>query len=244
MKFILIVIAELFLIFSVTAQTNASEWPLFRGKADLAGKVDLEFPDSPKLLWSIKTGATTKSSPVISNDNIYFGNDKGTLTAVSSEGKILWKYESGSSIDAAPMVFGTKVIFGCNDGILRAVDRTSGKLLWSYTTENQIAGSANVWISGNKAGIVTGSYDYFLHCVDPETGKSLWKVETENYINGTPAGSGTNLQTFTHGTFEIGMCNNDTVKLKGFLDECIYENVIWIPQQVQKYYTFSKGRFL
>ena len=72
-------------------------------------------------------------------------------------------------------------------GILKAIDRISGKLLWSYATENQIAGSANVWTAGNKSGIVVGSYDYFLHCVDPETGKLLWKVETENYINGTPS---------------------------------------------------------
>ena len=80
-----------------------------------------------------------------------------------------------------------KLFLDTNDGILRAVDKVTGKLIWSYTTDNQIAGSANVWISGNKAGIVVGSYDYYLHCVDPETGKSLWKVETENYVNGTPA---------------------------------------------------------
>ena len=85
------------------------------------------------------------------------------------------------------MIFGKKVIFGSNDGVLHAIDRTTGKLLWSYATDNQIAGSANVWTAGNKSGIIVGSYDYFLHCVDPETGKLLWKVETENYINGTPS---------------------------------------------------------
>ncbi len=169
------------------AQTGESEWPLFRGKADLSGKSAAELPSSPALFWTISTGERTKSSPVLSNGTIFFGNEKGTVIAADTDGKIKWKFEGGSPVDAAPMVFGNKVIFGSNDGLLRAIDRISGKLLWSYATENQIAGSANVWISGNKSGIVVGSYDYFLHCVDPENGKLLWKVETENYINGTPS---------------------------------------------------------
>lgn len=181
-------ITLLFLLFSVSeAQDSSNEWPLFRGKADLAGKIESELPALPKLLWSLKTGGSTKSSPVISGGIVYFGNDKGSLIAAGTDGKIRWRYEAGSSIDAAPMVYGNKVIFGTNDGILIAVDKTSGKLIWKYTTDNQIAGSANVWVAGNKSGIIIGSYDFFLHCVDPETGKSLWKVETENYINGTPA---------------------------------------------------------
>ena len=73
-------------------------------------ELNLNFPSSPELLWSIKTGARTKSSPVISEGTVYFGNDKGSLIAVSTDGKIKWKYESGTSIDAAPMVFGKKVI--------------------------------------------------------------------------------------------------------------------------------------
>src|SRR5664280_945345 len=99
---------------------DSNEWPLFRGKADLAGKIETELPVSPKLLWSVKTGATTKSSPVISDGTVYFGNDKGSLIAVSTDGKIKWKYEAGSLIDAAPMVFGNKVIFGTSEGVLKA----------------------------------------------------------------------------------------------------------------------------
>lgn len=187
MKYTLIVVFT-FLAFSYSSgQSAENDWPLFRGRADLSGRYEAEFPSAPQLLWSISTGSRTKSSPVVSDGTIFFGNDKGTLTAVSTDGKIKWTFESGSPVEAAPMVFGNKVIIGSNDGILRAVDKVTGKLIWSYTTENQIAGSANVWMSGSKAGIVVGSYDYYLHCIDPKTGKSLWKIETENYVNGTPA---------------------------------------------------------
>ena len=67
---------------------------IIQGKADLAGKSESELPSSPALIWSISTGARTKSSPVISEGTIYFGNEKGTLIAVGTDGKIKWKYEA------------------------------------------------------------------------------------------------------------------------------------------------------
>jgi outer membrane protein assembly factor BamB len=185
MRYILTIILYFTFIFS-SAQTE-NDWNLFRGKADLSGRYDSELPSAPQLLWSVSTGARTKSSPVVSDGSLFFGNDKGTLTAVSPEGKVKWKYEAGSMIEAAPLVFGNKVIVGLNDGKFIAVDKLTGKLIWTYATDNQIAGSANVWVSGNKAGLVVGSYDYYLHCIDPRTGKELWKIETDNYVNGTPS---------------------------------------------------------
>ena len=182
------IIALLFLsILQSGAQQGDADWPVFRGSADLSGKTAFELPVSPKLLWSISTGVRTKSSPVVSDGTVYFGNDKGVLNAVSTDGKVKLIYSAGSSIDAPPLVCGQKLIFGTNDGLLIAIDKLTGSLLWSYPTDNQIAGSANVWVEGNKSGVVVGSYDYFLHCVNPENGRSLWKVETENYVNGTPS---------------------------------------------------------
>jgi eukaryotic-like serine/threonine-protein kinase len=174
-------------VISTFSQVGDTDWPLFRGKADLSGRYDSELPSAPNLLWSVSTGTRTKSSPVISDGTLFFGNDKGTLIAVSSDGKIKWKYEAGSLIEAAPLIFGNKVIVGLNDGRLIAADKVTGKLIWTYTTDNQISGSANVWVSGSNAGIVVGSYDYYLHCIDPRTGKEIWKIETNNYVNGTPS---------------------------------------------------------
>ena len=59
-KYPVIFILSFAFFFTAHAQSGDNEWPLFRGKADLAGKVQFELPASPKLLWSIKTGARTK----------------------------------------------------------------------------------------------------------------------------------------------------------------------------------------
>jgi len=177
----------LLLLACTRLQGQAADWPIFRGKSDLTGNTGFEFASAPALIWSLPTGQFTKSSPVVKDGLIYFGNGKGTLFAVGTDGKIKWRYESGSPIEAPPLVFANKVIIGLSDGTLRAIDKITGRPIWSYSSDNQIVGSANVWISGKKSGIIFGSYDYYLHCVDPSTGKLLWKIETENYINGTPA---------------------------------------------------------
>ncbi len=170
--------------------TQPVEVSLFRGKPDLAGNSPFEISYTPAVKWSFPAGSSTKSSPVISNGIIYFGDDKGTLFAVGPDGKLNWKSETASPLEAPPMVFGNEVIAGSFDGLLRAFNKTSGKALWRYKTDNQIAGSANAWISGQRSGLIFGSYDYYLHCVDPATGKLTWKIETSNYINGTPSLAG------------------------------------------------------
>ncbi|HEX2977279.1 MAG TPA: PQQ-binding-like beta-propeller repeat protein [Bacteroidales bacterium] len=190
MKRTLLLFLFIVVSFASLGQAASLEWNIFRGKPDLSGNASAPLPSSPTLIWSYNAGARTKSSPVVSDGTVFIGDDKGGLTAVSADGKLKWKYNSGSMLEAPPTVFGNKVIIGSNDGKLKAIDKVTGKLIWSYETENQISGSANVWVSGSKAGIVVGSYDYYLHCVDPRTGKVLWKVETDNYVNGTPAITG------------------------------------------------------
>ena len=187
MRYLTAILFVLLGIIPAAAQTNDSGWPVFQGSPDLSGRTDYELPPSPSLLWSVSTGVRSKSSPVLSNGLIFFGNDKGTLTAVTTGGRIKWRYDTESTIEAPPLFHNGKVIFGAHDGILRAVDASTGKLVWQYAAGNQITGSANVWTSGKMSGIVVGSYDYYLHCVEPETGKLIWKAESDNYINGTPS---------------------------------------------------------
>ena len=171
-------IFNILLILSITfrMQAQINDWPVFRGKGTLNGYTESVIPSSPIYLWSVTTGSRTKSSPVLSEGMIYFGTDKGIIYAVSSEGKIKWKYETGSPMEAPPLIYSGKVIAGSSDGIISAIDKINGKPLWSYKTDNKIVGSANVWESGTKSGIVSGSYDYYLHCVDP----IYWKTSVEN----------------------------------------------------------------
>ncbi|TFH33954.1 MAG: hypothetical protein E4G95_08960, partial [Bacteroidia bacterium] len=171
-------------------QVKGTDWPLFRGSADLSGKTAVALPSNPKLLWSARTEGRTVSSPVISKGIAYFGNNNGTVYAITPEGKTLWKTEVETALEAPPLIVDNRVIVGSLDGELRALDALTGESLWLYQAENQIIGSPNIWISNKRKLVIVGSYDFYLHCVDPETGKMVWKVETNDFINGTPAISG------------------------------------------------------
>jgi eukaryotic-like serine/threonine-protein kinase len=185
MRILILILA--FFTFAGSLHGQGDNWRIYRGSGDLCGRVDQEIPSGQKLIWSLPTGAATKSSPVISEGLIFFGNDKGTLFAVGTDGKIKWKYESGSAIEAPPLVYNGNVMAGNSEGAMIAVNTLTGKPAWSYSTDNQIIGSANAWVAGKRSGLIFGSYDYYLHCVDPSSGKLIWKLETGNYVNGTPA---------------------------------------------------------
>jgi outer membrane protein assembly factor BamB len=183
------ILFNIIFLFAIVTPTIAqiNDWPIFRGRTSLSGVSDFEIGSTPSLLWNVATGARTKSSPVLSDNTLFFGNERGILTAVSADGRIKWTSDIGNAAPAPPLVFSGNVIIGSANGTLSAFNKETGRLNWTYKTGGQISGSANIWQSGSRAVIVVGSYDYYLHCVDPATGKPLWKLETLNYVNGTPA---------------------------------------------------------
>ena len=138
----------IFIIASCFVHGQINDWPVFRGKRSLSGISDYEIVQKPALLWSVSTGARTKSSPVLSEGTLFFGNDKGTIYAVSSDGKIKWRFETGSPTEAPPLIYEKLLFSGSADGNMRAIDKSTGKLIWTYKTDNKIAGSANIWESG------------------------------------------------------------------------------------------------
>src|SRR5664280_3307784 len=131
-----------------------------REKSDLSGNSEWPLPSNPKLSWSLNSGSATKSSPVISDGLIYFGTDKGSLVACDTEGNLAWKTATGDPIEAPPLVSDNNVIYSTSEGILYAANKKTGRIVWSYKTDNQIAGSANIWKSGTSSGIIAVSYTH------------------------------------------------------------------------------------
>jgi outer membrane protein assembly factor BamB len=154
MKYFNAILFLLAISITAEAQQEKMNWNIFRGSYDLCGSASSEIPFTPVLLWSLPTGTGTKSSPVISDGAIYFGNEKGILYSVTSEGNVRWKKETGSPVEAPPLVYENRIFVGSSDGTFRSFDKISGKLLWSYSADNQIIGSANIWIAGKRTGIV------------------------------------------------------------------------------------------
>lgn len=181
-------ITSLLLLFSLslTGQTQDS-WPIFRGDAALSGFTKSEFPETLDILWTFKGGDQFKGSPVIYNGVIVVASMDGLLYGLNLAGKELWVYTCESGFEASATISHNKVYIGDMAGQMHCLNLETGTLLWSFKTDGQIMGSANIYNLEGKEIILFGSYDYFLYALDANLGEVLWKYESDNFINGAPA---------------------------------------------------------
>jgi len=103
-------------------------------------------------------------------------------TTISDENvsglRLRWEFEAGSGITGTPAVVGNRVIFGSWDGRLYAVERLSGKVLWtfeaglrSYPPDRQLGIFASPAVVGNAVYVASDR----LFKLDLDTGKLLWQ---------------------------------------------------------------------
>lgn len=166
---------------------SADCWTNFRGDARLTGVNPAIFPSKPALLWNFKTSAAIKAPPVVCNNTIVVGSSDGNVYGLSMDGKLKWKLNTENSVEAPALIIDDMVYIGNLQGKLFAIELATGRIRWTYSTENMIMGAPNYFVNGDQKTIIVGSYDYFLHGVDAKTGQGLWKYEANNYINGAPA---------------------------------------------------------
>src|SRR4051812_17306139 len=94
---------SLLLLGSCTALLAATDWPMYRGDAALTGIAKSTVPDKPALLWSFKTGAAVRSSPVICNGKVFVGSDDSNVYALDFKtGTKVWEFKTDGPVQAAP----------------------------------------------------------------------------------------------------------------------------------------------
>lgn len=149
--------------------------------------------------WKFKTTGRVSSSVAISDDKVFFESFDGSLYCLDQDsGKELWKFRSdGEKVFAAkgihglpeknrllddpwdmflssPVVADGKVYFGSGSGVFYAVDCSSGKQIWKYTTGGVIHSSPAY--SDNT--IFFGSWDSYLYALNAENGNLRWRFKT------------------------------------------------------------------
>ena len=83
------------------------------------------------LKWKFKTGSCISSSPVVSDDVVYYGSwDNHLYAADSKTGEEKWKFEIGGWVMSSPAVSDGMVYFGSNDKHLYALDTKTGEEKW------------------------------------------------------------------------------------------------------------------
>ena len=181
------ILPALGLVFALSAQTPAANWPQFRGNALLTGTATTAPPATLSLKWTYEAGESIESSAAIVDGVVYVGSTKGELLALDLEsGKLRWKYTTGAGTsigESSPAVSDGVVFIGDLTGALHAVSALDGKRLWTFATDGEVKSSPVVV----DDLVLIGSYDTRLYALDRRTGKVRWKLQTDGPIHATPA---------------------------------------------------------
>ncbi|OVE77903.1 hypothetical protein BVX99_01295 [bacterium F16] len=183
-------------------------WPIFRGSPELTGYVDLQLSDTPKRLWTFRTGNAVTSTAVASDATVYSTSTDGHMYAIDLKtGKEVWSYNTKAGIEASPLLVGENLYVGNDDGRFICLSAKDGKPQWMFKTNTKIVGSANTFMLNGNPIVIFGCHNNMLYALDTVTRKLIWTFEADNYINSAPSITGNQLAAF-------GCCDGNLYLIK------------------------------
>ncbi|MCC7574334.1 PQQ-binding-like beta-propeller repeat protein [Candidatus Woesearchaeota archaeon] len=144
-----------------------------------------------KLLRKLLNDAQIESTPIVINNNIIFGDNKGKIKSLDLKGKINWTFQTKDKI--VSKAIHTKMNDGTEAILIGGVDNNlyclslEGKLIWKFETQGALY-TEPVVLDINDDGlneIVFGSADGKIYVITMQ-GNQLWNYETDFWIIGKP----------------------------------------------------------
>jgi outer membrane protein assembly factor BamB len=137
-------------------------------------------------------GKGPKSTPIVSNGNVYTFGITGVLSARDAgTGELKWRRDFAANFPATSPLYGTAMsplvengmlivhVGGHDKGALRAFDAATGATRWSNNTDGPAYASPVVAILGGVRQVVT-FMQKDLAGVDFASGKMLWRVPAKS----------------------------------------------------------------
>jgi len=151
-----------------------------------------DFDKKPEIKWVFKTKSPIFSSPVVSDDLVYFGGLDSILYAIDiHSGKEKWRFQTRGEIRSNLCIKGDKLFLNGGDGSLYALYKRTGAILWKFDTKGERKYDFADYfhstpIIENKI-LYFGSGDGNFYAVNSETGLLVWMFKTGNIVHTTPA---------------------------------------------------------
>jgi outer membrane protein assembly factor BamB len=143
--------------------------------------------------WSFFSDAPIRSTPLVVDHLIYFGNAEGRFYCLDKNSKNQhWVFKTKSPIHSSPAYYNNVVFFADGAQSLYALDAYSGKLVWQldfdmtlpYEWEYDYFQSSPAIRDGK---LFIGRGDGKLHIVDCKSGRELSRYDVGARIRSTPA---------------------------------------------------------
>jgi outer membrane protein assembly factor BamB len=142
---------------------------------------------SGKEAGAVPIEAPTGVTPAVLGDNVYFGNEGGSLFAVNwKDAQVTWKVEDKGTSQpyrSSPAVEAGIVVVGSRSRKVEAFDTKTGNELWSFSTKQRIDSSPV--IVGSR--VYVGAADGRLYGLDLKTGKQTFEYQATGGLTGSPA---------------------------------------------------------
>jgi outer membrane protein assembly factor BamB len=133
------------------------------------------------------------SSPVVSQDSVYFGSGDGNVYSLdAATGKLRWKFHTGDVVHASPALADGALFIGSWDSYFYALDAATGKEKWRFKTGEDPVIHNQVGIQSSAVvvdGIVYfGCRDSNLYALDAATGQKKWAFNNKgSWVIASPA---------------------------------------------------------
>ena len=101
-------------------------------------------PPLSGLIWGMRLGGVTYSSPAVMNDTVYVGVDNKLDSVDARSHAVMWSFKTGDRVNSAPAVCGNTVYVGSDDGKVYAVDAATGTERWHLQTGDKVTSSPAV----------------------------------------------------------------------------------------------------
>ena len=149
----------------------------------------------PQLPWN-KFMVFCKSSPVISDEIVYWGTDANVFFANDIKtGHQIWKKE-GSQLNFLKGIWSTpdfddqNVFYGSYDGGLRAINKKNGYLSWESMHADFIGSSPVCYSEQNKIFVgleyAKSSFQGGIACFNTQNGDLNWQYQTKSFVHSSP----------------------------------------------------------
>lgn len=135
---------------------------------------------SGKLMWKHASSKAVLGAVTIEKGIAYIGGSNGSFYAIDiRSGKLRWEFTGVKGyIETRPLIYDGKVLFGAWDNNLYALDKATGKKLWSWDANltRMHFSPAAVWPVAADGRVFVTAPDRMMSAINATTGETLWRT--------------------------------------------------------------------
>ncbi len=140
-----------------------------------------------RVVWSVPLPSGSESSPLVSGDSVYFGDQAGTVYSLNTAtGHVNWTYHASGAVKGGPALVHGALYFGDYAGRVYALDAATGRQIWAVGTNGTAFGFGSGTFYASPAiafgRVYMGNTDGFVYSFAAGTGELAWSTSTGAYV--------------------------------------------------------------